>query len=124
MPKSKLFFIPMNEQINPTSTNRDVLVLGLLMVIAVITWVGLEAYRRFATTTVPPVLQEQLDPINPNLDTNFLTSLRTKSKTDVNSFQHQVLLPTPEVTPEITPEDVPDAVPEVPLPDESIPSTE
>ena len=122
----------MNEQINLPSTNRDVLVLGLLIIISVITWVGLEAYRRFATTTVPPVLQEQLTPINPQLDTDFLSSLKTKSKTDVNSFQYQVVLPTPEVTPEdapgitpeITPEDAPDAVPEVPLPAESIPSAE
>jgi hypothetical protein len=116
----------MNEQISPPSTNRDVFVLGLLIVIAVITWVGLEAYRRFATTTVPPILQEQLAPINPQLDTDFLTSLRTKSKTDVSSFQHQVILPdtetTSEVTPEITPEITPEDIPEVPLPTEPIPS--
>jgi hypothetical protein len=57
----------MNEQISPPSTNRDVFVLGLLIVIAVITWVGLEAYRRFATTTVPPLTFLPVLELNPKL---------------------------------------------------------
>lgn len=50
----------------------------ILTTITVVFWVFFSVYRILTTTATPPVTDEILAPIDPNLDTTTLDSLETK----------------------------------------------
>ena len=49
-----------------------------LLVIA--TWVGFEIYHQSRGTTLPKVVQQQIEPIDTNLPTDFLNELEARQK--------------------------------------------
>lgn len=62
-------------------TNKNLAKLSWLMIFTTLTvfiWVGLEIYRMANKTTITPVLQEQLEPLDPSLDGQTINSLKER----------------------------------------------
>ena len=58
--------------------NRDFLILSVLSVITVFTWIGLEVYQILNKTEIPSVLQRQIEPLNPVIETNVIQGLKSR----------------------------------------------
>ena len=53
--------------------------LSLLSTLTVFSWIGIEIYHSFKKTTIPSLLQKDLEPLNPTLDTDTLESLSQRT---------------------------------------------
>jgi hypothetical protein len=94
-----------------SSLSSGILLIGIFSLLAVGSWVSFDIYRAIVKTTVPKVLQNQLQPLNPEIDSNLVNSLRNRKKYDdsyLNTLQPKFLLddestvntaPTPTPTP-------------------------
>jgi len=74
--------------------SREVLFLAIFTTITVFTWIGLEVYQTISERKELKVLESQLKPLNPTLDTKVIENLK---KRKVYSFEE---VKTPEITPE------------------------
>ncbi len=54
--------------------NRDILILSVFTLITVSAWIAFEVYHAATTSTVTPVQQELLKPLNPVFDVNTFNS--------------------------------------------------
>jgi len=52
--------------------------MAILTLVTTVCWVVFDVYRAFTTKPAPPVGQDILSPIDPNLDLNALNRLQTK----------------------------------------------
>ena len=59
--------------------SKDWIVLLILSLITTLLWTGFEIHRAYTTTTIPEVLEEQMKPINPQLNQEALKMLRSLS---------------------------------------------
>jgi hypothetical protein len=78
--------------------SRDILIILILTVITIFLWIGLEVVHILQNKDVPKVLQEQLEPLDPKIDTEVLNNLSAKNnytKEDLPVNQKEILTPTP-----------------------------
>lgn len=59
--------------------SKDLLILAILTTITVFTWIGFDVYRALLKTQIPQVLQEQMAPLDPKLDTKAIENLSQKT---------------------------------------------
>lgn len=57
---------------------RDLFLFSIMTVLTVFTWLTLDAYRSWKKKDLPEVLQQQIEPLNPQLDTQVLNSLSSR----------------------------------------------
>lgn len=63
--------------------SKSVLIIGLLTLLTVGSWVIFDVYRALVKTTVPHVVQQQIQPLDSKLDPDVMTDLQSrKSFTD------------------------------------------
>jgi len=55
---------------------KDWILILICSLITVLSWVGFEIYRVWNTPTVTPLLEEQMKPLNPELDQRAIEILR------------------------------------------------
>lgn len=85
----------------------NIMVIGLFSLLAVGSWVIFDVYRAIVKTTVPVVLQTQILPLDPEIDTEVIGLLREKKRFDsnyLNTLSPRFLteegdIPTPAPTP-------------------------
>lgn len=76
------------------TVNRDLLFIAILSVVTVAAWIGLTVYLALRTPTTTKVLQEQLQPINPDFDTQVINALNlreTINQQDLDRLQPRAL---------------------------------
>lgn len=56
-----------------SKTTVYLLIISLFVLAA---WLGFEIYHRSRETTLPEIVQQQIEPVDPNLPTKFLEALR------------------------------------------------
>lgn len=78
--------------------SRDLFFLSILTVITTLTWISLDAYRAFTKAEMPKVLQEQLEPLNPELETKITEDLSKRLKISEEILVLPTITPTPEAT--------------------------
>lgn len=59
---------------------RQLFLFSILTLITVATWLALDTYRVWKKRDVPEVLQEQIEPLNPQLNLKVLENLSTRIK--------------------------------------------
>jgi len=65
---------------------RDLFIVSLLTLITVFTWIVFDVYRAAKKIEIPEVLQRQIEPINPEINTSILEDLSKRDnmgKSDV-----------------------------------------
>jgi len=55
--------------------SRDLFIVSILTLVTVLTWIVLDTYRVFNRREIPKVLQEQIEPLDPNLDIKIFDNL-------------------------------------------------
>ena len=60
--------------------SKDLFIVSILTVITALTWIAFDAYRAFAKKDTPRVLEEQLETLNPEIDTRTLDNLSKRKK--------------------------------------------
>lgn len=73
------------------------MLLGVLTLFTVLTWVAFDVYRAFRKATPPQIPKEQLEPLEPKLETSIINALTARpffNKEDLNLSA----LPTPAAT--------------------------
>ena len=59
-------------------TKKNILKLVILTTITVFSWIAFDIHRTLRKTTIPQVLKEQLEPLDPNFDKKTLESLQKR----------------------------------------------
>ncbi|MFZ5365753.1 MAG: hypothetical protein ACOZBZ_00485 [Patescibacteria group bacterium] len=78
--------------------SRDLFFVSILTAITVLTWIVLDTYRAFTKKDMPKVLQEQLEPLNPEIDTKVFDNLSKRKKFNKEELVLPEISPTPEAT--------------------------
>lgn len=90
--------------------------LALLTTVTVVLWVFLDIYRYFRKAPPVVVPEEIITPLDPSLDMNILSNIKSRIKIDENSMPQITVAPTPKP---IVPTPIPVASPlgtETPIP--------
>lgn len=66
------------------SLSSNILMIGLFTLLAVGSWVVFDVYRAVVKTTVPEVVQVQIEPLDSEIDPSLITFLRASRKFDQN----------------------------------------
>lgn len=74
---------------------KDLFFISILTLLTVITWIIIDAYRAVSKNDIPKVLQQQIEPLNPQLDIKILENLSGR----IQVGKDALLLP--KVTPTI-----------------------
>lgn len=61
--------------IKKTKASRDLLVLSILTLVTILTWIGMDVYRSLTKSKIPDVLEKQLLPLDPTIETNIFDVL-------------------------------------------------
>lgn len=59
-------------------SRKEALFLAIIFFITVITWIGLGILRAKNESTVTPVQEEEIKPLNPQFDTETIESLKQR----------------------------------------------
>lgn len=59
--------------------SKDLFIFSVLTVITALTWIGLDAYRSLAKKEIPKILQEQIEPLVPQLETKILDTISQRT---------------------------------------------
>lgn len=60
--------------------NKNLVSILFLTLITIVIWVGFQIFKITTSTTIPAPTQEQIEKLDPNLDTSVLDDLKTKKK--------------------------------------------
>ncbi len=60
--------------------NKNLVSILFLTLITIVIWVGFQIFKITTSTTIPAPTQEQIEKLDPNLDTGVLDDLKTKKK--------------------------------------------
>lgn len=60
------------------NSDRDILLISIFTLLTVFTWVFFELAKTIKTTTVTQTIQEIIVPLDPNLDTETLSSIKLR----------------------------------------------
>ena len=78
--------------------SRDLFFLSILTVITTLTWIILDTYRAFSKIEIPKVLQEQIEPLNPELESKVFEDLSKRLLIEEGVLVLPTITPTPEAT--------------------------
>lgn len=84
--------------------SRNFLVLLVFTAITLFVWIGTEVYQILTRQEYPKVLKEQLETLDPAIDTTIIDGLSSKNnyqKEDLGIIQTENSLPTPTVAPRV-----------------------
>lgn len=88
---------------------RDLFYLSIMTLLTVLTWLGFDVYRAYHRVQIPQVLKKQIQPLDPQLDTQVLGSLGQRQYKN----REELSVSTPEtITPTATPTSTESANPE------------
>ena len=79
---------------------RDILTLTIITLITVLTWVGFEVWLTATQTTITKVTQEQMSPLNPQIQTQIIESI--KGNLSLSEEEMNQSLSSPSATPSTT----------------------
>jgi len=71
---------------------QRILILTITTFFTVVCWVGFSVYRTNKKTTIPKVLEEQLEPLHPEINQELLQSLQSR-----NAISEEKLKSPPEI---------------------------
>jgi hypothetical protein len=89
--------------------SKNLFYIAILTVITILTWIGFDVYRAFNKVEIPKNVQEQLTPLNPQVDMETLENLPKRLQIKEEEF----ILPTPTSTPTKTPTLMPTPTPTI-----------
>jgi hypothetical protein len=75
--------------------SSNILIVGVFSLLAVGSWVSFDIYRAIVKTTVPKSVQEEIKPLNPEIDSGLVNSLTSRKKYEedyLNRLQPKFLL--------------------------------
>lgn len=82
--------------------SRNLLVILILTAITIFVWIGIETYKILTNQEYPKVVQEQLEPLDPSIDTKIIEDLSNKKnylKEDLGITESELPVPSPTITP-------------------------
>ncbi len=82
--------------------NRDLLILSILTVITVFSWVTFEVYRALTQIEIPAVLKQQIEPLNPTVQTEIIQGLKLRKSFSTDELVSPSNLPGPSLEEETT----------------------
>lgn len=98
----------MDEQLK---LGKNALVLSIMTLLTVFTWIGFEVYRTYTQPTVPKIIKELIQPLNPTINEIVLIEIEKKyqpSEEELNIITAP--LPSPslelETEEEVTPSQI------------------
>jgi len=59
----------------------DVLRFGVLFLVVVIIWAGIELFNTYSTTTIPEDYSKEIEPFNPSLDLKMISEIESRVDT-------------------------------------------
>jgi hypothetical protein len=59
---------------------KDIYMILIPSFVVVVFWIGLTIYHNSVSSTIPPALNVQIKPIDPNFDTKVITELKKREK--------------------------------------------
>jgi hypothetical protein len=59
----------------------DVLRFGVLLLVVVIIWAGIELFNTYSTTTIPKDYSKEIEPFNPSLDLEMISEIEGREET-------------------------------------------
>ena len=86
----------------------DVLRFGVLFLVVVIIWAGIELVNTYSTTTIPEDYSEEIAPFNPSLDLEMISEIERRIDVDEN---FDVVVEGEEEEDEETPQPTPSPTP-------------
>ncbi len=75
---------------------KDLFTVSIITMVTITVWVFLDIFLTFQKKAVPAVVQKQMEPLNPKLNTELLDELEKKEYFD---FTEEDLLPAITITP-------------------------
>lgn len=89
---------------------RDLFYLSIMSLLTVLTWLGFDVYRAYHRVEIPQVLKKQIQPLDPQLDTQVLGSLgqrQYKNREELSVSTPETIIPTaiPTSTESASPEE-------------------
>lgn len=63
---------------NKHKAQKDILYIAISSFVLVVLWIGFNLYHAHATSTIEPVLQIQIKPIDPKFDTEMINKLKSR----------------------------------------------
>jgi len=57
---------------------RDLLIISILTFITVLAWIFFDAYHAYTTSTIPPELKMQIEPLNFNISLEEINELKKR----------------------------------------------
>jgi len=82
--------------------SRNLLVILILTAITIFVWIGIETYQILTRQEFPKVVKEQLEPLDPVIDTKIIEDLSNKKnylKEDLEISETETPVPSPSSTP-------------------------
>lgn len=76
---------------------KDILIIIVPSFLLIIAWIAFSIYHSSVSSTIPPLLNLQIAPINPNFDTATISQL--KQRTQVNPIYELQTAQSPSPTP-------------------------
>lgn len=76
--------------------NRDLFNLSIMTLITVLTWAGFDVYRAFHQTEIPQVLEQQIQPLDPQLEKEVLANLKERDFISKEEAKSNLPLPVLE----------------------------
>lgn len=64
--------------IKKTKVSRDLLIISILTFITILTWIVMDVYRSLTQKQIPEVLEKQLLPLNPKIETKVFDQLENR----------------------------------------------
>ena len=99
----------------PKNKLPNIVTIAILTVITVLCWVFFSAYRVFKKEVTPPVPEDILSPINPNLDKEMLANIKNRYYIEEGQapvFDYQLASPSPINEETLLVEETPTSSPE------------
>jgi len=85
----------MNNKKTKFKLGKEALILAIMTLLTVLTWIFFEVYKTLHKTTIPQVTKEQMQPLDPKINTALIESL----KSTLNFSEEELnILPTPTPT--------------------------
>ena len=89
----------------------DVLRFGILFLVVVIVWAGIELYNTYSTTTIPEDYSKEIEPFNPSLDLEMISEIESRVDTpeefdiviENEDEEEATATPSPEPEPTLPP---------------------
>lgn len=87
----------------------DVLRFGVLLLVVVIVWAGIELYNTYSITTIPEDYSKEIEPFNPSLDLEMISEIESRVDTPeefvvvVESDDEEEAATTPSPEPTLPP---------------------